>query len=175
MEGRTLTPAAPQQRTSSGLGTRLRQLRVAAGLTQSDLAGDRVSKEYVPGKMTSNDPRVFLVPTGLPPGVIGKLFVCVIAPEELALHLERYEFAARHPEERQHPQTPRRHQGDDDRRDFPALGLDRPRSRRRPVGRGRDPRPVPRLPPRSRAHVARAELAGETVSRHTSLRDWLDL
>jgi len=29
------------------LGDRLRQLRVAAGLTQSDLAGDRFSKEYV--------------------------------------------------------------------------------------------------------------------------------
>ena len=46
MEGRTLTTVAPQ-RTSSGLGTRLRQLRVAARLTQSDLAGDRFSKEYV--------------------------------------------------------------------------------------------------------------------------------
>src|SRR3954462_11490439 len=35
--------------TSSGnrLGERLRQLRVAAGMTQTDLAGDRVSKEYV--------------------------------------------------------------------------------------------------------------------------------
>ena len=49
----------------------------------------RVSKEYVPGKMTSNDPRVFLIPTGLPGGVIGRLFVCVTAPEEIALHLER--------------------------------------------------------------------------------------
>src|SRR5205814_4238492 len=46
MEGRTLTLVTPQ-RVSSGLGTRLRQLRVAAGLTQSDLAGDRFSKEYV--------------------------------------------------------------------------------------------------------------------------------
>src|SRR6185295_12855707 len=46
MDGRTLTSVAPQ-RVSSGLGTRLRQLRVAAGLTQSDLAGDRFSKEYV--------------------------------------------------------------------------------------------------------------------------------
>src|ERR671937_1416496 len=35
--------------TSSGnrLGERVRQLRVAAGLTQTDLAGDRFSKEYV--------------------------------------------------------------------------------------------------------------------------------
>src|SRR5207302_2248116 len=35
--------------THSGnrLGERLRQLRVGAGLTQSDLAGDRFSKEYV--------------------------------------------------------------------------------------------------------------------------------
>ena len=49
----------------------------------------RVSKEYVAGKMTSNDPRVFLIPTGLPAGVIGRLFVCVVAPEEIALHLER--------------------------------------------------------------------------------------
>src|SRR5262249_3254535 len=48
MEGRTLTSVAPQQqRVPSGLGTRLRQLRVAAGLTQSDLAGHRFSKEYV--------------------------------------------------------------------------------------------------------------------------------
>src|SRR5947209_19271512 len=29
------------------LGDRLRQLRVAAGLTQTDLAGDRFSKEYI--------------------------------------------------------------------------------------------------------------------------------
>jgi tetratricopeptide (TPR) repeat protein len=32
---------------SARLGERVRQLRVAAGLTQSDLAGDRFSKEYV--------------------------------------------------------------------------------------------------------------------------------
>ncbi len=32
---------------SSRVGDRLRQLRVAAGLTQSDLAGDRFSKEYI--------------------------------------------------------------------------------------------------------------------------------
>ena len=40
----------PQQRLAPGglrLGERLRQLRVAAGLTQSELAGDRFSKEYV--------------------------------------------------------------------------------------------------------------------------------
>src|SRR4051812_19157536 len=37
------TPALPASR----IGERLRQLRVAAGLTQSDLAGDRFSKEYV--------------------------------------------------------------------------------------------------------------------------------
>ena len=47
MDGRSLTPLATPQRAPSGLGTRLRQLRVAAGLTQSELAGDRVSKEYV--------------------------------------------------------------------------------------------------------------------------------
>ena len=47
MDGRTLTPVAAPQRTQSGLGTRLRQLRVSAGLTQSELAGDRFSKEYV--------------------------------------------------------------------------------------------------------------------------------
>src|SRR5215831_14848489 len=32
---------------STRIGERLRQLRVAAGLTQSELAGDRFSKEYV--------------------------------------------------------------------------------------------------------------------------------
>jgi tetratricopeptide (TPR) repeat protein len=47
MEGRTLTPPATPQRVHSGLGTRLRQLRIAAGLTQSDLAADRFSKEYI--------------------------------------------------------------------------------------------------------------------------------
>jgi tetratricopeptide (TPR) repeat protein len=47
MDGRTLTPVATPQRVQSGLGTRLRQLRVSAGLTQSELAGDRFSKEYV--------------------------------------------------------------------------------------------------------------------------------
>src|SRR2546428_13637958 len=40
----TRTPASP---AGARLGERLRQLRVAAGLTQSDLAGDRFSKEYV--------------------------------------------------------------------------------------------------------------------------------
>src|SRR5260370_33767833 len=40
---------APNGGASNGLrlGERLRQLRVAAGLTQSDLAGERFSKEYV--------------------------------------------------------------------------------------------------------------------------------
>ena len=49
MEGRTLIPAPPrvQSRTGSTLGARLRQLRVSAGLTQSELAGGRCSKEYL--------------------------------------------------------------------------------------------------------------------------------
>jgi transcriptional regulator with XRE-family HTH domain len=47
MEGRTLIEPRTPQRVTPGLGTRLRQLRVAAGLTQSELAGDRFSKEYV--------------------------------------------------------------------------------------------------------------------------------
>src|SRR5919204_6397712 len=44
-----LTPQArmPVQPAALRLGERLRQLRVAAGLTQSDLAGERFSKEYV--------------------------------------------------------------------------------------------------------------------------------
>jgi tetratricopeptide (TPR) repeat protein len=43
------TSRATRKTNSEGvrLGERLRQLRVAAGLTQSDLAGDRFSKEYV--------------------------------------------------------------------------------------------------------------------------------
>ena len=40
----TRTFAAPR---IPRLGERLRQLRVAAGLTQTDLAGDRFSKEYI--------------------------------------------------------------------------------------------------------------------------------
>src|SRR3712207_1741121 len=39
------TRAAPNARLS--LGERVRQLRIAAGVTQTDLAGDRFSKEYV--------------------------------------------------------------------------------------------------------------------------------
>src|SRR5438105_4912985 len=46
------TTASHQQRTAAAqtglrLGERLRQLRVAAAMTQTDLAGDRFSKEYV--------------------------------------------------------------------------------------------------------------------------------
>jgi hypothetical protein len=48
----------------------------------------RVSKEYVAGKMTSSDPRIVLVPTGLPPGAVGKLSACVVSPEEVALRLD---------------------------------------------------------------------------------------
>jgi tetratricopeptide (TPR) repeat protein len=44
LSAQTRTPAGP---AGARLGERLRQLRVAAGLTQSDLAGDRFSKEYV--------------------------------------------------------------------------------------------------------------------------------
>jgi tetratricopeptide (TPR) repeat protein len=40
----TRTPAAPR---IPRLGERLRQLRVSAGMTQTDLAGDRFSKEYI--------------------------------------------------------------------------------------------------------------------------------
>src|SRR6187455_2923266 len=69
IEGRTLAPKSSIRFTSQGasmprasvttqirtaaqpgsarLGERVRQLRVAAGLTQTDLAGDRFSKEYV--------------------------------------------------------------------------------------------------------------------------------
>ena len=39
-----LSPALPR---GSRLGERLRQLRVSAGLTQTDLAGERFSKEYI--------------------------------------------------------------------------------------------------------------------------------
>ena len=45
---RTLrTPERASRAAALRLGERLRQLRVAAGLTQSELAGDRFSKEYV--------------------------------------------------------------------------------------------------------------------------------
>src|ERR671928_91713 len=37
----------PAQPAALRLGDRLRQLRTAAGMTQTDLAGDRFSKEYV--------------------------------------------------------------------------------------------------------------------------------
>lgn len=49
----------------------------------------RVAREYVPGKMTSNDPRLSLIPTGLPAGAMGRLFVCVVTPDEVALFLQR--------------------------------------------------------------------------------------
>jgi tetratricopeptide (TPR) repeat protein len=49
MVSRTLidAPTRPQPRPAASLGARLRQLRVSAGLTQSELAGDRCSKEYL--------------------------------------------------------------------------------------------------------------------------------
>ena len=49
----------------------------------------RASREYAPGKMTSSDPRLSLIPTGLPPGIVGRLHVCVVNPEEVALLLQR--------------------------------------------------------------------------------------
>src|SRR5437763_1281944 len=44
---RGLTTGAAAVSRAPRLGERLRQLRVAAGLTQTDLAGDRFSKEYI--------------------------------------------------------------------------------------------------------------------------------
>ncbi|MDP8911331.1 MAG: tetratricopeptide repeat protein [Actinomycetota bacterium] len=41
------TPTRPQPAPASRLGERLRQLRVSTGLTQTELAGERFSKEYV--------------------------------------------------------------------------------------------------------------------------------
>lgn len=41
------TPRRAAKQPASELGARLRQLRVGAGMTQTDLAGDRFSKEYV--------------------------------------------------------------------------------------------------------------------------------
>src|SRR2546430_9144082 len=41
------TQRATAAQPSLRLGERLRQLRVAAGMTQTDLAGERFSKEYV--------------------------------------------------------------------------------------------------------------------------------
>src|SRR5688572_24955491 len=43
----TIRTAAQISSRPPKLGERVRQLRVAAGLTQTDLAGDRFSKEYV--------------------------------------------------------------------------------------------------------------------------------
>src|SRR5437867_13288271 len=42
-----LRPSNAAAPTGLRLGERLRQLRVAAGMTQTELAGDRFSKEYV--------------------------------------------------------------------------------------------------------------------------------
>lgn len=47
----------------------------------------RVCAEFEPGKMSSNDPRLRTIATGLPPGSSGKLYVCVTAPTRIALHL----------------------------------------------------------------------------------------
>src|SRR5437016_9117910 len=44
---RAATTSRRSTHSGNRLGERVRQLRVAAGLTQSDLAGDRFSKEYV--------------------------------------------------------------------------------------------------------------------------------
>src|SRR5438105_15783801 len=50
MDRRTLTsapPASPIATSERGLGDRVRRLRNARGLTQSELAAARVSKEYI--------------------------------------------------------------------------------------------------------------------------------
>ena len=44
---RGISNGAAQATRAPRLGERLRQLRVAAGLTQTDIAGDRFSKEYI--------------------------------------------------------------------------------------------------------------------------------
>src|SRR2546427_471336 len=44
---RAATNSRRSTHSGNRLGERVRQLRVAAGLTQTDLAGDRFSKEYV--------------------------------------------------------------------------------------------------------------------------------
>lgn len=49
----------------------------------------RVCKEYAPGKMTAGDPRLSIIPTGLPAGEVGQLSVVVLSPEEVALILHR--------------------------------------------------------------------------------------
>jgi hypothetical protein len=47
----------------------------------------RVATEYEPTKMTSNDPRLLTIPTGLSPGTSGRLMVCVVSPTKIGLHL----------------------------------------------------------------------------------------
>jgi hypothetical protein len=47
----------------------------------------RVCTEYEPGKMTSSDPRLLTIPTGLPPGSSGRLYACATSPTKLSLHL----------------------------------------------------------------------------------------
>src|SRR5436305_6143900 len=47
LTGRTKPEAASQARDVVDLGERVRKLRVAAGLSQTELAGGRFSKEYV--------------------------------------------------------------------------------------------------------------------------------
>ena len=49
----------------------------------------RASREYVAGKMSSSDPRLSFVPTGLPIGERGRLRVRVVSPDELVLSLVR--------------------------------------------------------------------------------------
>ena len=49
----------------------------------------RASREYVAGKMSSSDPRLSFLPTGLPMGERGQLRVRVVSPDELVLSLTR--------------------------------------------------------------------------------------
>src|SRR3954463_13984837 len=67
---RAATNTPRSSRSGNRLGERLRQLRVTAGLTQTDLAGERFSKEYVSqierGKTRPTRETVEWLP--LPPG-----------------------------------------------------------------------------------------------------------
>jgi hypothetical protein len=46
----------------------------------------RVCKEYEPGKMSSNDPRLLSVRPDLPHGTTGRLYACAVSPTHVGLH-----------------------------------------------------------------------------------------
>ena len=63
--------------TSSGTGRELRQ----------NWSKAQKQKEYEPGRMSANDPRIISVRPEIPPDAAGRLYLCPSSPTSVMVHL----------------------------------------------------------------------------------------